>query len=632
MFAGRSTIWVLAFSLFLLTGRPAEGQSGKELRCRGRGGAFTVDRIDAGTVSMRFTASPRAAGADGAGLEPGTCSFVDRVIESAEPLQVRFAANSAQLTSLTQELDDPYAYWCFFVAERPKAFFMAAEQRSCICGESVASTAPQNAGAKAGGTAGKPDSAAQQALNRFLQTQPPAVNSAKSSQAGQAGQAGQPAQSGQSGGGIGGVLGAAGAIVGTAGKVATAASDVANAVSGAETRVGAAAGTAAAKGIASAIAGKGATVGTGASGGAGATGGPSAGAANSAGNANNAAGEKAADPGKNPPDEKTANDAKAPEVDPRPPVITEVSTVPSARDLAFAFKSFANITPHVEVATVPPVQGPDKRWSFPNFRPANKIEQTFLGTGPTIPLSSGIVKLIAGGNKTLGRYTANLMGALDPGIVYYYIISVRLNDDPASEIRQMKGIIHSPGSNKYEVRYRGLYSDSTGGTRSRDIYAIVSTSFVFATGDPAILSTVPSALVPGVRGTEARADSGKRVYNGAPADLLMTVTLMERVGGDPNKVKAAVHESFLNAVGRLLVSPTKPAGAVQLVTNSIKDAMIGGDSVIATSSRLVTAAEMKAMANNEAPKPTERGIAYDFFTEHAGPGGAYRVYFDVVSR
>lgn len=607
MIAGR-TISVLAFSLFLLTGSPAEGQSGKELRCRGRGGAFTVNRVDARTVSMRFTASPRAAGADGAALEPGTCSFVDRVIESAEPLQVRFSANRAQLTSLTQELDDPDSYWCFFVADRPKAFFRAVEQKVCTCDETAKSDATsQRAVADAGAKGDKPDSAARQALDRFLQTQPPAANNAKGNQAGkagesaQSGQAGQAGQSGQGGGGLGGVLGAAGSLVGTAAKVGAAASGVQTAISGTEAKVGAAV----ASGIANRI----------------------------AGNPNNPSSGTGNDAGKNAPDAKTANDTKAPEgVDPRPPVITEVSAVPSAKDIAFAFKSFANITPHVEVATVPPVQGQDKRWSFPDFRAATKIEQTFLGTGPTVPLSSGIIKLIAGGNKTLGRYTANVMRALDPGVVYYYIISVRLNDDPASEIRQMKGIIHSPGSNKYEVRYRGLYSDSTGGTGSRDIYAIVSTSFVFPTGDPAILSAVPSAIVPGVRGSDARADSGQRVYNGAPADLLMTVTLMQRVAGDPNKVKAAVHESFLNVVGRLLVSPTKPAGAIQLVTNGVKEAIVGGDSVIATSSRLITAAEMKAMANSEAPKPSERGITYDFFTEHAGLSGGYKVYFDVVSR
>src|SRR5688572_6068753 len=603
MIAGRITISVLAFSLVLFAARPAEGQGGKELRCRGRGGAYTVDRLQGGMVSMRFTASPRPAGADGAGLEPGTCAFVDRVIESAEPLQVRFSASSAQLKSLTQELDDPYANWCFVVADRPKAFFKAAEQKLCTCGETAKSDAPSKRGAAdAGALVGKPDSAARKALDRFLENQPAAAGA-------------KPAETGQGGGLIGGVLGAAGAVAGAAGKVATATSDVANAVSGAETRIGAAAGKAAASGIATAIADKGAS------------------GANSAGSASNAATEKAAGPAKTPPTEKTANDAKAPEgVDPRPPVITEASAVPSAKDIAFAFKSFANITPHVEVATIPPVKGPDGRWSFPDFRPANKIEQTFLGTGPAVPLSSGIIKLVAGGNKTLGRYTANVMRALDPGIVYYYIISVRLNDDSASEIRQMKGIVHSPGSNKYEVRYRGLYSDSTGSTEPRDVYAIVSTSFVFPTGDPAILSAVPSDIVPGVRGSEARADSGKRVYNGVPADLLMTVTLMQRVAGDPNKVKAAVHESFLNVVGRLLVSPTKPTGAVQLVTDGVKTALIGGDSVIATSSRLITAAEMKAMANSEAPKPTERGITYDFFTEHAGLGGGYKVYFDVVSR
>ena len=585
-----------ALALFLmLTSDSAQGQAGKELRCRGRGGAFVIDRVDGSTASVRFTPSARPAGTDGAGLEPGTCAFIDRTVESAEPLQVHFSASKAQLASVTDELNDPYAYWCFVVASGAKAFFKAGEQRSCKCGETAASNAaPQRSDANAGGPAGQPDPAAKKALDRFVENQPPEANA----KAGQAGQAQQTSQGG-GGGGLGSLIGAAGSLAGTAAKVAAAGSGVQTAISGAEAKAGAA--------VASAVADR--IAGTGAD------------AAKNAPAAKNAA------------DAKAANDVKAPEgVDPRPPVITEVSAVPSAKDIAFAFKSFANITPQVEVATVPPVFGPDKRWSFPEFRPANKFEQTFLGTGPTVSLNSGVVKLLAGGNKKLGRYTANLMGALDPGIVYYYIINVRLNDDPASEIRQMKGIIHTPGSNKYEMRYRGVSSDSTGDTGSRDIYAVVSSSYFFPTGDPAILSAVPSAVVPGVRASEAHADPGKRVYNGGPADILLTVTLMQHVSGDLNKVKAAVHESFLDAVGRLLVSPTKPTGAVQLVSNAVKEAFIGGDSVIATSSRLVTAAEMKAMANSKSPKASDRGITYDFFTEHAGLAGGYKVYFDVVSR
>ncbi|MEO8577685.1 MAG: hypothetical protein ABI556_13330, partial [Gemmatimonadales bacterium] len=131
---------VLAMSLVFLLGPRAQGQGGHELRCRGRGGAFTVDRVDSKTSSMRFTAASHAAGSDGAGLEPGTCAFVDRIIEAVEPLQVRFSGTGPQLLSLTQDLDDPYAYWCFFVASGAKAFFKAGEQRSCTCGGNPAST------------------------------------------------------------------------------------------------------------------------------------------------------------------------------------------------------------------------------------------------------------------------------------------------------------------------------------------------------------------------------------------------------------------------------------------------------------------------------------------------------------
>ena len=554
MFAGRSTYSVLAFFLLFLAVLPAQGQSGHELRCRGRGGAFTVERVDGNTSSMRFTAGARAAGADGAGLEPGTCSFVDRTIESAEPLQVRFSATGPQLSSLTQELDDPYAYWCFFVASGAKAYFKAGEQRSCTCGDPVADEKSGAGGANSlasGAAAGKPAS-----------------------------------------GGAAGKLGS-GAASAKLDSVAAAFRD--------------------------------------------ASGGKASGAESSGvrSSTNSSASQVSDD---NAAKDKAVKDDKTPKnvVDSRPPVITAVSAIHNKLDkldnLAFGFKTFANIEPLVEVSTYMPERAPDGRWVFPVSRPADKIEQTFLGTGPTVSLASGIMKMIAGGNKSLGEYKVELKKALDPGIVYYYIISVKNPVGSDTDVRQIKGIIHTPGANKYQVRYRGFFSDSANSTVARDIYAVVSTSYIFPTGDPAILSTLPSQVVRGVAANEAHPDSGTRVYQGVPADVLLTVTLMENKGGDPNKYKTSVHEAFLNEVGRLLVSPTKVGGALKLVSDAVNGAKVDVDSVIATSSVILTAAEMKAMANKDSPKSTDRGITYDFFTEHSGTIGAYRVYFDVVAR
>ena len=678
--AGRCSAVVLALFL-MLAARPAQGQAGKELRCRGRGGAFVIDRVDKGTVAMRFTAGIKSAGADGSGLAPGTCSFVDRVLDDAEPLRVHFSANAADLKSLTKELDDPYSYWCFTVAGGTNAFFKVTEQRSCTCGdasaadasttapksENGAKTDPKSAASRSGAAAsssgaGKTEPADAKALDRFVEAQPnPSAGTSSASGAS------APSKNENSGGGviggIGSLVGGAGKVVGGAANVASgagkivggaanAAGGVANAASGAANVATAAANArtaaanaaltgaaGAASGVANAVSGVASNVGGAAS--------TASGTANAAGGAANTASEAAnttagsapaADAASAKGGSKSIADAakNVLDEDKRPPVITAVSAIHGKLEkldnLSFAFKTFANIEPVVEVSTHMPERGADGRWVFPASRTADKIEQTFLGTGPSVSLTSGIMKLIAGGNKSLGDYKVELKKALDPGSVYYYIISVKNPIGSDGEVRQMKGIIRTPGSNKYQVRYRGVFSDSTNGAPARDLYAVVSTSYVFPTGDPAIFSTLPSQVVRGVAANEAHPDSGSRVYQGASADLLLTVTLMENKGGDPNKYKTAVHEAFLSEVGRLLVSPTKVGGALQLVSNAVNGARADTDSVIATTSVLLTAAEMKAMANKGSPKSIDRGITYDFFTEHAGAVGAYRVYFDVVSR
>src|SRR5258708_26595094 len=106
---------IVCLSLLSLLGARAQAQGTYEIRCRGRGGAFAIEPIDANTFSFRFTASSRGAGADNAGLDPGTCSWVDRAINSAEPLRIRFSADAARAAFVGQRLDDPGSYCSFFL-------------------------------------------------------------------------------------------------------------------------------------------------------------------------------------------------------------------------------------------------------------------------------------------------------------------------------------------------------------------------------------------------------------------------------------------------------------------------------------------------------------------------------------
>jgi azurin len=66
------------------------------------------------------------------------------------------------------------------------------------------------------------------------------------------------------------------------------------------------------------------------------------------------------------------------------------------------------------------------------------------------------------------------------------------------------------------------------------------------------------------------------------------------------------------------------------ISDAIERAINPGDDVIGTTTRLITADEMRSMANQ--PSTVERGIQYNFFTWHRGHGGIYRVYFDVVPK
>jgi hypothetical protein len=146
-----------------LTGFPKAGAEppSNEIRCRGygkRGGSeFVFSTINsrsnsAGetilTYEIGFTPSVRAAGANGEGLQPGECSFVDRTISERGPYRIRFETPAnAQLkqqlhgtpldTSPTAAerfpdaqtipayLRDPNHYWSFFGAEQVNNFFVA---------------------------------------------------------------------------------------------------------------------------------------------------------------------------------------------------------------------------------------------------------------------------------------------------------------------------------------------------------------------------------------------------------------------------------------------------------------------------------------------------------------------------
>ena len=88
------------------------------LNCRG-GAPLAFDtlaaRSDTGTVvrlAVRFVANPTAAGAEGRGLQPGTCAWVDRPVNDAEPRQLRFQLHYTDSTP-GRTVGDTGMYWSF---------------------------------------------------------------------------------------------------------------------------------------------------------------------------------------------------------------------------------------------------------------------------------------------------------------------------------------------------------------------------------------------------------------------------------------------------------------------------------------------------------------------------------------
>ena len=145
---------ILACSVFVLLLPTAIGaQQTYELRCRGVYAgpnplAFDREtgRFADGTlvVAMSFKASPRAAGADGSGLEPGTCAWIDRPLNNAEPRLLWFVAqeypdpdaNDPLLAervpskgTMSLYLYDAERYWSFFSYNTGQGHLRAASHR-----------------------------------------------------------------------------------------------------------------------------------------------------------------------------------------------------------------------------------------------------------------------------------------------------------------------------------------------------------------------------------------------------------------------------------------------------------------------------------------------------------------------
>lgn len=146
----------------LLAGLHVSGASGQEgvyeLRCRGGGDGFGIGSPgpfppDGGpgtllVVSLDFSPGPRAVGVNGLGLDPGTCAWIDRPVNAAEPRRIHFevparaqdpastpdlsptaAERYADARTIAAYLSQPHHYWSFFVHNTNRGYFQTIRHR-----------------------------------------------------------------------------------------------------------------------------------------------------------------------------------------------------------------------------------------------------------------------------------------------------------------------------------------------------------------------------------------------------------------------------------------------------------------------------------------------------------------------
>jgi hypothetical protein len=121
------------------------------LNCRGGGGlAFdtlgpVTDTATRVLLSLRFTASSRAAGWKGEGLAPSTCAWVDRPLEGTEPLRIHVRLGAGDSTPRLT-LRDTSLYWSFLAYDTDSGYLHGVGYRHWNAGDAVAA-APSKDGA-----------------------------------------------------------------------------------------------------------------------------------------------------------------------------------------------------------------------------------------------------------------------------------------------------------------------------------------------------------------------------------------------------------------------------------------------------------------------------------------------------
>ena len=306
--------------------------------------------------------------------------------------------------------------------------------------------------------------------------------------------------------------------------------------------------------------------------------------------------------------------------------IREVKVTPGEQNVEIFFQARSGVTPVVELAKEKPAQGEGGQLEFRNRRAMSKAKSA----------PPNVDEIVAAG------YTASF-AELERGARYYYIITLPPADGRST--RQYQGFFTTKPEPFFSVRYRGfICEEKTDGPGSDEIYAVVTVSAGGGFIPYTSVTVHPHVVVDDVESGDVHGDPGRVFHESYAEDILVTVRLMEHDGGNPieeaQKFMTSVKDALAVLAKKMPELNVDGNLNLQAVVNFFSDAIDSAgsalgtdDDVLGTVSRVITAEEMKNLGSREeGSKDTAQGIPYDFFTEHSGHGGVYKVYFDIIPK
>jgi hypothetical protein len=117
----------------------AQAQRGgyRKMICRGAEDAFRIDDLEkeGGKVELavNFSASKVAPGSDVWKLDPGTCSWADRLVAEEEPVQIVLAVTPVVAQRIRTHLNSsPANFWQFYVRDTERGHYVTRNHAQLI--------------------------------------------------------------------------------------------------------------------------------------------------------------------------------------------------------------------------------------------------------------------------------------------------------------------------------------------------------------------------------------------------------------------------------------------------------------------------------------------------------------------